>query len=149
MTAQRPPEARPVANPINRYALGDRSNMTFAEDGSLTIYIQSDAISMRGALHVRLKIEDMPRSTRTEETKRFPNITYNPTIQGGSTVLAGTRLPVRTVAVYWRETHDRKRVLRNYPQLTPELLAEAIHYYEAHHAEIDAELLADDDAETG
>ena len=32
-----------VANPINRYALGDRSNMTIADDDSLTIYIQSDA----------------------------------------------------------------------------------------------------------
>ena len=32
-----------VDNPINRYALGDRSNMTFADDGSLAIYIQSDA----------------------------------------------------------------------------------------------------------
>ena len=32
-----------IANPINRYALGDRSNMKFADDGSLTIYIQSGA----------------------------------------------------------------------------------------------------------
>ena len=32
-----------VDNPINRYALGDRSNLTFADDGSLAIYIQNDA----------------------------------------------------------------------------------------------------------
>src|SRR5262249_49195714 len=32
-----------VDNPINRYALGDRSNMTRDADGGLTIYIQSDA----------------------------------------------------------------------------------------------------------
>ena len=74
------------------------------------------------------------------ETKRYPNITHDSAIQGGAAVVAGTRLPVRTVAFYWRETHDRKRILRNYPQLTPELLAEAIHYSEAHLAEIDAEL---------
>ena len=83
---------------------------------------------------------------RRTETKRYPNITHDPAIQGGAAVVAGTRLPVRTVAYYWRETHDRKRILRNYPQLTPELLVEAIHYYAAHQAEIDAELQADEDA---
>ena len=31
-----------VDNPIDRYALGDRSDLTFADDGSLTILIQSD-----------------------------------------------------------------------------------------------------------
>ena len=83
-------------------------------------------------------------ATRTE---RFPNITHNGAIQGGAAVVAGTRLPVRTVAFYWRETHDRKRILQNYPQLTPELLAEVIRYYEAHQVEIDAELRAEDEAE--
>jgi uncharacterized protein (DUF433 family) len=63
-------------------------------------------------------------------------------------VVAGTRLPVRTLASYWRQTHDRTRILRSFPQLTPELLAEAMHYYEAHQAEIHAELRADEDAET-
>ena len=83
-------------------------------------------------------------ATRTE---RFPNITHNGAIQGGAAVVAGTRLPVRTVSFDWRETHDRKRILRNYPQLTSELLAEAIHYYEAHRAGIDAELQAEEEAE--
>jgi len=32
-----------VSNPINRYALGDRSNLKFDSDGSLTLYIQSDS----------------------------------------------------------------------------------------------------------
>jgi hypothetical protein len=30
-----------VPNPINRYALGDRSGMKAGDDGSLTIYIQN------------------------------------------------------------------------------------------------------------
>ena len=32
-----------VANPINRYALGDRSHLKFDADGGLTLYIQSDS----------------------------------------------------------------------------------------------------------
>ena len=32
-----------VPNPINRYALGDRSGMKFGEDGSLTIYVQNES----------------------------------------------------------------------------------------------------------
>ena len=32
-----------VDNPINRYALGDRSNCTLGEDGSLTIYLQNES----------------------------------------------------------------------------------------------------------
>ena len=37
-----------VANPINRYALGDRSGLNYADDGSLTIYIQSDSPARQG-----------------------------------------------------------------------------------------------------
>ena len=84
-------------------------------------------------------------ATRTE---RFPHITSHPAIQGGAAIVAGTRLPVRTVAFYWRETHDRERILRNYPQLTPDLLDEVIGYYHAHQAEIDAELRAEGEAES-
>ena len=36
------PDSYLVANPINRYALGDRSGLTYADDGSLTLYIQTD-----------------------------------------------------------------------------------------------------------
>jgi hypothetical protein len=32
-----------VANPVNRYAVGDRSNMKANPNGSLTIYIQSES----------------------------------------------------------------------------------------------------------
>ena len=32
-----------VANPINRYALGDRSHLASDADGGLTVYIQSDS----------------------------------------------------------------------------------------------------------
>jgi uncharacterized protein (DUF433 family) len=53
------------------------------------------------------------------QTKLVPHITSDPAIQGGAAIVVGTRLPARAVAFDWRETHDRKRILRNYPQLTP------------------------------
>ena len=55
------------------------------------------------------------------ETTRYPNITYNPAVGGGAAVVAGTVLPVRTLAFHWRQTHDRKRILRSFPQLKAEL----------------------------
>ena len=76
--------------------------------------------------------------TPPNETRRFPNITHDPAIHDGAALVAGTRLTVRTVARCWLQTHDRKRILRHYPQLTPQLLAEAIHYFETHQTEIDA-----------
>jgi uncharacterized protein (DUF433 family) len=76
-------------------------------------------------------------------TDRYPNITCAPDVQGGAAVVRGTRLPVRAIAFCWRAGGDKTRILTNYPQLTPEILDEAIRYYEAHRAEIDAELQAD------
>ena len=73
-------------------------------------------------------------------TDRYPHITADPEIQGGAAVVRGTRVPVRAIAFYWRESGDKARVLRNYPQLTRETLDEAIRYYEDHRAEIDEEL---------
>lgn len=82
---------------------------------------------------------------RAIETDRYPHITSDPDIQGGTAVIRGTRLPVRAIAVYWRETGDRARLLRNFPQLTPETLDEAIRYYQTHRAAVDAELRAEAD----
>jgi hypothetical protein len=52
-------------------------------------------------------------------------------------------VPVRAIAFYWRETGDRTLVDRAYPFLGSEEVDDAVHYYQAHRAEIDAELRAD------
>jgi hypothetical protein len=44
ITMYRPPEMLMVGNPINRYSIGDRTRgLKFDEDGSLTIYLQSES----------------------------------------------------------------------------------------------------------
>ena len=68
-----------VDNPINRYALGDRSNMKFGDDGSLTIYIQSESPgkdkesnwlpSPKGR-----GIQDGPAAVRSEEASHRRNV---------------------------------------------------------------------------
>ena len=80
------------------------------------------------------------------ETDRYPNVTRDRSVQGGAAVLRGTRVPVRAIAFYWRAGENEERILRAFPQLTLDTLAEAIRYYEAHRAEIDEELRADAEA---
>ena len=43
MTMYSLPDQLMVANPIARYSIGDRSKLRYAEDGSLTIYIQQES----------------------------------------------------------------------------------------------------------
>ena len=43
MTMYSLPDQLMVANPINRYSIGDRSKLRYGEDGSLTIYIQRES----------------------------------------------------------------------------------------------------------
>ena len=77
----------------------------------------------------------------------YPRIVRDARILGRVPTVRGTRIPVRAIAFVWRATGDRARVLRDYPSLTAEDLDEAIRFYEAHRAEIDADLLEEQGAE--
>jgi uncharacterized protein (DUF433 family) len=61
-------------------------------------------------------------------------------ILGGVPIIRGTRVPVRAIAFLWRATADRSRIAHAYPTLLIQDIDEAIQYYEAHRAEIDADL---------
>jgi hypothetical protein len=49
MTMYSLPDQLMVANPINRYSIGDRSKLRYGKDGSLTIYIQHESPGKRRA----------------------------------------------------------------------------------------------------
>ena len=80
-------------------------------------------------------------------TERHPHIAHDPQVQGGAAVIRGTRIPVRAISFYWRSGYGRERIQREYPQLSLELVDEAIAYYTQHRAEIDEELRAEADVE--
>lgn len=72
---------------------------------------------------------------------RTPRIVRDPRILGGAPTIRGTRVPVRAIAFLWRATGDSARIQHAYPSLSVTDVHEAIKYYEAHRAEIDADLL--------
>jgi uncharacterized protein (DUF433 family) len=69
-------------------------------------------------------------------------IVCSPEVQGGAPVIRGTRTPVRSIATLFFKTYpnDLAAVQAALPHLTIEQIQIAIRYYEAHRAEIDADL---------
>lgn len=69
----------------------------------------------------------------------MPAITRTPGVQGGEPCVAGTRTPVRSVAILYYEVYwDRFKVQAALPHLTLEQIDVALNYYLDHQAEIDA-----------
>ena len=72
------------------------------------------------------------------------HIVCDPEVQGGEPTIAGTRIPVRVIVVAHRYVPDLDRLCEGYPPLTPELVQEALTFYAANRAEIDALIVAND-----
>lgn len=74
-------------------------------------------------------------------------ITRDPDVLGGEPIVRGTRIPVRSVVLTWRESGRTEEVLDAYPTLTRPDVEEALAFYKAHQTEIDEHIqanLADD-----
>ncbi len=58
-------------------------------------------------------------------------ITCTPGVQGGYPCVAGTRTPVRTIVIHYRENYpgDLDEVMRALPHLTREQVQAALDYY--------------------
>ena len=72
----------------------------------------------------------------------FPRIVRDPRIQGGEPTIRGTRVPVRAIVVAWRAEPDVNVMLEAYPRLTEADVHQALAYYRAHAAELDARIQA-------
>ena len=58
----------------------------------------------------------------------FQQIAFDPGILGGKPHIRGTRLSVEFVLELFASGATRDEILKNYPQLTPESIEEALRY---------------------
>lgn len=70
-------------------------------------------------------------------SKAFPGIARDPEILAGEPVIAGTRIPVRSVVVVHQLSGSMDDLCESFPSAPREGLKEAIAFYKAHAREID------------
>ncbi|MBI3972141.1 MAG: DUF433 domain-containing protein [Chloroflexi bacterium] len=83
----------------------------------------------------------------TSKAPPFSRIVRDPSVLEGEPIVAGTRIPVRSIVLAWEQYGTDARVLQAYPRLTRADLREALAYYTAHKAEIDRFVAEEDDGD--
>jgi uncharacterized protein (DUF433 family) len=76
----------------------------------------------------------------------FPGIESNPEVCGGEPCIVRTRIPVWLLVQARTLGISEADILKSYPTLRAEDLANAWGYYRAHRAEIDAEIKGNENA---
>ena len=79
------------------------------------------------------------------QSQPFPRIVRDPKILHGEPVVQGTRVSVRAVVLALRYDGSLNEVARHFPHVERSALEEALAYYEAHRAEIDEYIRANQD----
>jgi uncharacterized protein (DUF433 family) len=69
-----------------------------------------------------------------------PHIARRAGICGGAPIIRGTRIPVRQIAVLYREGASIGEILETYPHLQASWVHDAISYYLDHQREIEQEI---------
>ena len=67
-------------------------------------------------------------------------VTETPGVCGGYPCIANTRIPVRLIVEFFRETPDVAAILAIYPQLSREQVEGALAYYAAHPERVDQDI---------
>jgi uncharacterized protein (DUF433 family) len=70
----------------------------------------------------------------------YPYIDSDPEIAGGSPIIAGTRITVRSIAGYYQMGLTVDEILTTLSHLTPSQVHSSLAYYFDHQEEIDADL---------
>ena len=76
----------------------------------------------------------------------YRNIEKDAARCGGQPVVAGTRIRVATILACYRQGMGVEEIVQQYPLLKPADVHDALAYAHDHLDEIDADLLADDEA---
>jgi uncharacterized protein (DUF433 family) len=76
----------------------------------------------------------------------YRNIEKDAARCAGQPVVSGTRIRVATILVCYRQGMSVEEIVQQYPALTPADVHDALAYAYEHIAEIEADLLADDEA---
>jgi uncharacterized protein (DUF433 family) len=71
---------------------------------------------------------------------RHPYVTQKRGVQGGRPIITGTRIPVSTIIIYYKQGKDVDEILELYPQLTPAQVHDALSYYHDYQEEIEKEV---------
>jgi uncharacterized protein (DUF433 family) len=77
----------------------------------------------------------------------YPYIDSDPEIAGGTPIIAGTRITVRSIAGYYQMGLTVDEILTTLSHLTPSQVHSALAYYFDHQEEVDADLAVSSDLE--
>jgi uncharacterized protein (DUF433 family) len=71
---------------------------------------------------------------------KHPYVTQKRGVQGGSPIVAGSRIPIRTIIIYYKQGKDIDEIIDLYPRLTPAQVYDVLSYYYDHQEEIEKEI---------
>ncbi|MBI3249026.1 MAG: DUF433 domain-containing protein [Deltaproteobacteria bacterium] len=77
-----------------------------------------------------------------------PYVECRPDVQGGRPVIKGSRFPVSSIVQDYRRGLSVEEILREFPQLMPAEVHDALSYYYDHRPEIEQEIAQMTDLDT-
>ena len=72
---------------------------------------------------------------------KHPYITQKSGVQGGRPIIIGTRIPVSSIVIYYKQGKDVDEILEFYPHLTAAQIHAALSYYYDWQEEVDKEVV--------
>jgi uncharacterized protein (DUF433 family) len=81
------------------------------------------------------------------KTFDYRNIEIVPGRCGGQPVIAGTRIRVATILVWYRQGLSVEEIVQTYPHIRPSDVHDALAYAYEHPGEIEADIVADEEIE--
>jgi uncharacterized protein (DUF433 family) len=94
---------------------------------------------------VKDKTKSRNRRYKVRKVGNYPYIVQNKRISGGSPIISGTRISVRTIAVYYQLGMNVDEILAALKHLTQAQVHSALAYYFDHQDEIDNDIKVSSD----